>query len=176
MTRALAAVPLLAALLTGCGKSSDANAGGPPAKAAGLEEETSAAPAKSAAAAAAPARPKIDSSLVPEPGTPLVRETYSYIGGVRDPFASVLEGTSIGPELADLDLVAIAYQERAPSASVAVLRDRITGKRYSVREGERAGRARVANIGPKQVIFTIDDYGTTRQVTLSLRKREDNLP
>ena len=83
---------------------------------------------------------------------------------------------NIGPELSDLDLVGIAYQERAPAASVAVLRDRVTGKRYSVREGERAGRARVANIGPKTVTFTIDDYGTTRQVTLSLRKREDILP
>ena len=175
MSRALATAPLLFALLAGCGKGSDASARVPPAKSAGLEEETP--PAKAATPALAPVvAPKLDSSLVPEPGAPLIRETYSYVGGARDPFASVLEGTSIGPELSDLDLVGIAYQERAPAASVAVLRDRVTHKRYSVREGERAGRARVANIGPKSVTFTIDDYGTTRQVTLSLRKREDILP
>jgi len=173
MTRALAAAPLLFALLAGCGKGNDASARVPPAKSAGLEEET---PQVKAATPAPVVTPKLDSSLVPEPGAPLIRETYSYVGGVRDPFASVLEGANIGPELSDLDLVGIAYQERAPAASVAVLRDRVTGKRYSVREGERAGRARVANIGPKTVTFTIDDYGTTRQVTLSLRKREDILP
>ena len=70
----------------------------------------------------------------------------------------------------------IWYQERAPSASVAVLRDRLTGKRYTVREGERLGRMRIASIRVKDVTFTIDDYGTERQETLSIRKPEGNSP
>jgi hypothetical protein len=171
---------LLAALaaLAGCGGGSNGAAQGPPSKVvAGLDEEESAkTAAANAAAATAPAKPKIDPSLIPEPGAPLVRETYDYIGGSRDPFMSVLEGASVGPELADLDLVAVYYQERNQPASVVVLRDRVTLKRYSVRESERVGRARVAEIRPKDVTFTIDDYGTQRRVTLSLRKREDITP
>jgi len=169
---------LLAALaaLAGCGGGSNGAAQGPPSKVvAGLDDEES---AKTAAAnAAAPASPKqrIDPSLIPEPGAPLVRETYDYTGGSRDPFMSVLEGASVGPELADLDVVGI-WVLRDHSASVVVLRDRVTLKRYSVRESERVGRARVAEIRPKDVTFTIDDYGTQRRVTLSLRKREDITP
>ena len=180
MTKSLgSATLLLAALaaLAGCGGGSNGAAQGPPSKVvAGLDDEES---AKTAAAnAAAPASPKqrIDPSLIPEPGAPLVRETYDYTGGSRDPFMSVLEGASVGPELADLDLVAVYYQERNQPASVVVLRDRVTLKRYSVRESERVGRARVAEIRPKDVTFTIDDYGTQRRVTLSLRKREDITP
>lgn len=179
MTKSLASAALLLAVLAGCG-GGGASAGNPPANpAAALEEEAggTAAANKGAAKPAAPTQAhKIDPSLIPAPGAPLARETYAYSGGSRDPFASVLEGASIGPELADLDLVAISYIERTPSASVAVLKDRITGKRYNLREGERAGRARVSDIGPKDVTFTFDDYGTQRQVTLSLRKREDITP
>ena len=176
MIKSLGSATLLLAALAGCGGGSNGAAQGSPSKAiAGLEEEeTGKAPA--AKAAAVPEGRKIDPSLIPEPGAPLVRETYSYMGGSRDPFASVLEGASVGPELADLDLVAVYYQERNQPASVVVLRDRVTLKRYSVREGERVGRARVAEIRPKDVTFTIDDYGTQRRVTLSIRKREDITP
>jgi hypothetical protein len=114
--------------------------------------------------------------MIPAPGAPISRETYSYTGGARDPFESALDLTGSGPEFPDLDLVGIWYQERAPSASVAVLRDRLTGKRYTVREGERLGRMRIASIRVKDVTFTIDDYGTERQETLSIRKPEGNSP
>jgi hypothetical protein len=52
----------------------------------------------------------------------------------------------------------------------------VSGKRYAVREGERLGRMRIASIRPKDVTFSIDDYGTERQETLSLRKQEGNTP
>ena len=175
-TKALGPAALLLATLAGCGGGGAAK---PPAPdpAAGIEEEGGAkAAAAKAAAQAQPAGPKIDESLIPSPGTPITRETYSYVGGGRDPFASVLDAPGVGPELVDLDLVMILYQERAASASVAVLRDRISLKRYTVREGDRLGRARVSTIGAKDVTFTIDDYGTERQVTLSLRKQEGRKP
>lgn len=178
MIKSLGCASLLFAALAGCGGGANGATKGTPAKAvAGLEEEeASKAAAPKTAAPATPAGPHIDPSLIPEPGAPLVRESYSYTGGSRDPFASVLEGATIGPELADLDLVAVYYQERNQEASVVVLRDRVTLKRYAVREGERVGRARVSNIRPKDVTFTFDDYGTQREVTLSLRKREDLTP
>lgn len=167
----------LLALLAACGGGGgeEATAAKPDAAAAaGAEEEGAAKPA--AKPAAPKAAPKIDESLIPPPGTPLSRESYAYAGGSRDPFVSVLEGGAIGPELPDLDLVAIYYIERNPAQSVAVLRDRVTNKNYTVHEGERVGRARASDIRPRDVTFAIDDFGTIRQVTLSLRKQEGTTP
>ena len=175
MSRSWGPLPLsLLLVLAGCGGGAAAN-GNPETAAAGLEEE-SAAGAAAKPAAAAPATPRIDPSLIPEPGVPMQRETYEWAGGSKDPFASVLDRADIGPELADLDVVAIHYVETAPSTSVVVLRDRVTTKNYTVREGERVGRARANEIRAKTVTFTIDDYGTPRQVILTLKKREDTKP
>jgi hypothetical protein len=178
--KSLGSAAILLGVLAGCGGGSNGAAQAPAQAAAGLEEDVNAKPASAAgttAGATAPAAAKkIDPSLIPEPGAPIQRESYNYVGGSRDPFASVLEGASIGPELADLDVAGIWYNKANNAASVVVLRDRVSLKRYPVREGERVGRARVAEIQEKQVTFTIDDYGTTRRVTLSLRKREDNTP
>lgn len=174
-TRSLAPA-LLLALLAGCG-GGGAPAAAAPDPAAAVEDGGAAKPAAGTAQAKhTPGPAKIDESMIPEPGAPITRESYSYSGASRDPFASVLEGGTAGPELADLDLVAVYYQDRAPQNSVAVLRDRLSGKRYTVREGERLGRMRIADIRQKDVTFTIDDYGTERQETLSLRKQEGNAP
>ena len=118
--RPLGPAALLLASLAGCGGGGAASA--PPAAdpAAAVEEGGSkTAAAKPGAPAQAPA-PKIDPSLIPEPGTPIVRETYSYAGGSRDPFASVLDQPGIGPELADLDLVMLVYQERGNGSGTSV--------------------------------------------------------
>jgi hypothetical protein len=56
---------------------------------------------------------------------------------------------------------------------VAVLREKIGGKRYNLRQGDRIGRIRVSGIRPKDVTFSIDDFGTERQQTVSLRKQEE---
>jgi hypothetical protein len=79
----------------------------------------------------------------------------------------------LGPELSDLILVAIYYDTRSPSSSVVVMREKVGGRKYSLRPGDRLGRTRVSSVGPKDVTFTIDDFGTERQETLSLRKQED---
>ncbi len=174
-TRAFGPGTLLLVLLAGCGGGGDAAA---PAvdPAAAVEEAAAAKPAAAPAGAAAQRQIKVDESLIPEPGAAIVRETYGFTGGTRDPFLSVLESGNAGPELADLDLVGIIYQDRNPSGSVAVLRDRLNGKRYNVREGERLGRMHVSDIRQKDVTFTIDDYGTERQQTLTIRKQEGNAP
>lgn len=173
-TRVLTPAILLLALSAGCGGGDDPAAGPAADPTAAVEE--GAGPARPEAPAPASAGRRIDESMIPAPGAPISRETYSYTGGARDPFESALDLTGSGPEFPDLDLVGIWYQERAPSASVAVLRDRLTGKRYTVREGERLGRMRIASIRVKDVTFTIDDYGTERQETLSIRKPEGNSP
>lgn len=161
---------LLILTLAGCGGGGGAQNEGvsPPPS---VEDEAPATPAPQGAAVEKPA--PLDSSLIPEPGQELVRETFSYGGGSRDPFASLLEGRGIGPELGDLDLVGVIYVERDAESSAVVLRDRVSGRQYTAKEGERVGRARVSSIGARSVTFTVDDFGTQREVTLSLRKRED---
>ena len=173
-TKANTPALLFLAFLAGCGGGAADTPAPAPDAAAAVEEEGK-APQAANTPPAPPVR-KIDESLIPAPGQPLVRETYAYAGGPRDPFVSVLDNTSVGPEFPDLDLVGLYYIANAPSTSVAVLRDRLTGKKYTVREGERLGRMRIASIRSKDVTFTIDDYGTERQETLSIRKPEGNSP
>jgi hypothetical protein len=121
------------------------------------------APADSAAPAA-----------TPDPTESAVyRETFAYGGASRDPFASLIKSAHVGPELADLQLVGIYEDLRYTGNSIAVLRDKTTLKRYKLRQGEQLGRLRVSQIRSKDVVFTIEDFGYTRQETLSLRKQED---
>jgi hypothetical protein len=162
------------ALATGCGGGAGDTPAAAPDPTAGVEDETTSV-ATQPQSAAPKSVPKIDESTIPAAGTPISRESYTYAGGSRDPFASVMDGGSTGPELADLDLTSI-YLLNPSRSSVAVLRDRLNGKIYSVREGERLGRMRIADIRKLDVTFNIDDYGTTRQVTLTLRKQEGSSP
>ena len=105
------------------------------------------------------------------------RETFAYAGGTRDPFASLISMKATGPTIDNLQLVAI-YESRSGgvTSSVAVLREKDSGKRYMLREGESLGRMQVVRIQTKDVTFQIEDFGFERQETLSLRKQEDMTP
>jgi len=105
--------------------------------------------------------------------TELVREVFSYEGAGRDPFISLLKSGDVRPLIADLKLVAIVYDARYPARSVAVLRDITNGKRYRAKVGEVFGRLRVTQIRPREVVFTVQEYGYERQQTLSLAKQEE---
>lgn len=105
--------------------------------------------------------------------TALLRETFNYAGGPRDPFLSFLAGDEGGPLLRDLQLISIVYDARFPARSLAVLRDRIEGTRYRVRRGENAGPNRVVEIRQREVVFSVQDFGFQRQETLSLPKPEE---
>ena len=59
---------------------------------------------------------------------------------------------------------------------MAVLREKDSGKRYMLREGDQLGRMQVLTIATKDVTFRIEDFGFERQQTLSLRKQEDETP
>lgn len=124
----------------------------------------------SAAAAPAPAPAAAQS---PQQESDVLRETFAYGGGARDPFMSLINTKSAGPELVDLTLVAIYQDMRSSANSVAVLREKQSGKRHKLRTGDQIGRLRVAQIRAKDVVFTVEDFGFERQETLSLRKQED---
>jgi hypothetical protein len=106
----------------------------------------------------------------------VMRETFAYAGGTRDPFASLINGSSTGPEIADLDLVGVYQDLRSSSNSIVVLREKATAKRHKLRVGDQVGRARLVQIRPRDAVFTIRDFGFERQETLSLRKQEVETP
>jgi hypothetical protein len=104
----------------------------------------------------------------------LVREVFSYQGAGRDPFMSLLKSGDVRPLISDLKLVAVIYDERYAARSVVVLRDITTSKRYRARVGDVIGRLRVTQIRPREVVFTVQEFGFERQQTLSLAKQEES--
>lgn len=96
------------------------------------------------------------------------RETFAYArSGRRDPFVSLMNTSELRPLISDLKLVAIVF-DAARHNSVAVLRDLGTKEQYRIRTGQSLGRMRVASISAKAVVFTIEEFGYSRQETLGL--------
>lgn len=127
----------------------------------------------------APSTPAAQEAAPPDSAVPmlaqsaLLRETFGYEGTTRDPFLSLLDAEDVRPIITDLRLVSVIYDAAYPSRSVAVLRDVGDGKRYRLHPGDVAGRLRVVQIRPREVVFNVQEFGFERQETLSLRKRED---
>lgn len=98
----------------------------------------------------------------------LLRERFQYAGGGRrDPFVSLIGSGDLRPLLNDLRLVGVIYDPtgRRP---IAVMRDMTTQEQYRVTTGQTLGRMRVAQIHPRSVTFTIEEFGFSRQETLEL--------
>ena len=135
--------------------------------------------AKSAAKPAAkPAAPKtverpitkLDIAGVDTAGTPpvILRESYAFAkDGRRDPFVSLLTTNELRPTMSDLRLTGIVFAE-GEGRSIATLRDVATNASYRVFTGSTLGRMRVSSIRTKTIVFTIDEFGTTRQDSLVL--------
>ena len=133
---------------------------------------TAAKPAASKATVADPKKPAALPLPAPAADTmPRVlinREVFQYDGnGRRDPFVSLMTTGDLRPLLADLKLVGVAYDPRGQN-SVAVLRDITSKDQYRVKVGQTIGRMRVAAIQPKAVIFTIEEFGYSRQELLPI--------
>lgn len=156
MKRSLSfALILVAALASGASAQASAQAAPRP---------TSNSSAKAAAPAAAKASAPLPVDTAPK--VLINREIFQYEGsGRRDPFISLLTTSDLRPLLTDLKLVAVAYDPRGQN-SVAVLRDVTSKDQYKVRVGQTIGRMRVAAIQEKAVIFTIEEFGYSRQEIL----------
>ena len=110
--------------------------------------------------------PKSAKSLAKIP--PVTREVFNYdASGRRDPFFSLILTDDLRPLLSDLKLVGVLYSP-GNSRSVAIFRDIQTNAQYRVQTGAALGRMRVAQIKPRGVIFTIDEFGLSRQDSLML--------
>jgi hypothetical protein len=142
-------------------------------------------PQKSAAKPAAPAPAKRDTikSGTTRPGRQLnvvradtagppptiMRELFEYSrDGRRDPFVSLLTTTDLRPTLSDLKLTGILLDHSGRN-SVATLQDLTNNTKYRVSTGSTLGRMRVTAIRSMTVVFTIDEFGTTRKDSLILR-------
>ena len=98
-------------------------------------------------------------------GVTVTRETYGYGAvGRRDPFFSLILTDDLRPLLPDLRLVGILYQNSG--RAVAVMRDVQTNTQYRVANGGTLGRMRVTQIRPRAVLFSIDEFGLSRQDSL----------
>jgi hypothetical protein len=107
---------------------------------------------------------------------PLLREVYDWRGGGRDPFRPLLVAQAGGPELVDLMLTSVLFQPSDPSRSVAIFRDAGNNKRYTVGPGDRIGRLTVVRISEGTATLRMNDFGTFRDQTYSLRRSEDGTP
>jgi len=105
-------------------------------------------------------------SATPAPSANAVtREVYDYAAvGRRDPFFSLILTDDLRPLLGDLRLVGILYQ--SSGRAVAVMRDVQTNMQYRVANGGTLGRMRVTQIRPRAVLFSIDEFGLSRQDSL----------
>lgn len=118
-------------------------------------------------------KPPVAGSLAPGavaevPVELIARETYSYQGaGRRDPFVSLMNNGELRPVFQDLKLVAVAFDPLGRN-SVAVLRDVTSKEQYRVKVGQEIGRMHVAAIRQKSVTFGIEEFGYSRQETLSM--------
>lgn len=101
------------------------------------------------------------------------REIFDYPEqGRRNPFRPIqaLEQTAAGPNFQDLHLTGIIYNPRA--GSVAIVLDRAADKRHRLREGQSIGSARVVEIRPDEVVFTVTGPGFERREVLRVTRRQ----
>jgi hypothetical protein len=132
-------------------------------------------PAPSPATAPATQNTQVVQQGAPKPATTassnadatVMRETFDYARDTRrDPFVSLMTTSDLRPTLTDLRLTGILY-DLSGRRPVAILRD-IAGGQWRVTTGMTLGRMRVAQIKPKTIIFTIEEFGFNRQDSLLL--------
>ena len=98
----------------------------------------------------------------------IMREQYDYArDGRRDPFYSLITTSELRPTMSDLRLTGILF-DQGGGHSVATLRDVTSDQQYRVSLGTQLGRMRVSSIRLKSIVFTIDEFGATRQDSLIL--------
>ena len=160
MKRSLSfALILVAAAATGASAQAQASAATRP---------SATRPAAKTPAATAAKTPATPAAADTAPKVLINRELFQYdADGRRDPFVSLLTTSDLRPLLTDLKLVAVAYDPRGRN-SVAVMRDLTSKEQYKVRVGQTLGRMRVAAIQEKAVIFTIEEFGYSRQEMLGM--------
>lgn len=168
VSRFLSAGPfvVLAAAVVACGAADQA----------AVDPAVQAAQAAAAARAAAAAMAAADTGSA-EGSVGIVREVFTYVGADRDPFRSLMTNDAgLRPFVKDLRVTSIIFDARYPARSVAVLRDIAAGEGYQVRAGDRVGRLLVTEVREYEVVISVEDFGQSRQVVISVRRRQEGNP
>ncbi|MBI1723742.1 MAG: hypothetical protein HYR48_07530 [Gemmatimonadetes bacterium] len=108
-------------------------------------------------------------------GVAYMREVFSYQGGTRDPFQTLITSSEVRPTIEDLRLVSVVYDARYGN-SVAVVREEGNPRPHRLRRGNQIGRLRVIQIRQHAVVFQVEEFGFERQEVLSLSRPEANQP
>ncbi len=105
-----------------------------------------------------------------EPKLIFDREVFSYPAGPRrDPYTPLVGKNDAGPRFEDLTIRGIIFS--GASQSVVLLSD---GKKvYRRRRGEMVGNARVVQISPTRVIFSVDNFGVWREESLEMKRNPE---
>jgi hypothetical protein len=165
-TKAAAATAPASKATSAAPASKTAPAAAPASKPVNAAPAAKAVAGKTAAVKAASAAPASDTAAPP---ATIYRESFDYASdGRRDPFFTLLSTNELRPAMSDLRLTGVLY-DHTGRHSVATLRDIGTNAQYRVTTGSTLGRMRVSNIRYTTVVFTIDEFGTTRQDSLILR-------
>ena len=139
----------------------------PPSPTSGAKSKTVEAPPAVPSVAAATLAPNARVATLDSAPPKVLRESFDYArDSRRDPFISLMTTNDLRPTLTDLKLTGILY-DLAARRPVAVLRD-VAGGQWRVTTGMTLGRMRVAQIKPKVIIFTIEEFGFNRQDSLVL--------
>jgi hypothetical protein len=100
----------------------------------------------------------------------IMREVFTYVPrGRRDPMVSLMSSADIRPLITEIEVISILYTGNA-ATSMAVLRH-LTAENviYRVKVGDMLGRMTVAGIEPREVIFTLDEFGFSRTERLQVK-------
>jgi hypothetical protein len=100
----------------------------------------------------------------------IMREVFTYAGrGRRDPMVSLMSSADIRPLISEVEVISILYTGNA-TTSMAVLRH-LTAQNviYRVKVGDMLGRMTVARIEPREVFFTLDEFGFSRTERLAVK-------
>ena len=180
-TAMVLALATLASRLEGQRPAAQSPASPAPAQRPATPAQRPATPA-AAPAPAAPARAGTPAQARPAPGQPsdavpdtvtkidYRREVFSYQGGSRDPFQSLVTSSDVRPTIGDLRVVSIVYDARGNS--VAIVREANNPRPHRLRRGDQIGRLRVVQIRPYEVVFQVEEFGFERQETLTLTRPE----
>lgn len=117
-----------------------------------------------------PARPALHVAKGDTAAPPpvIMREVFTYVAnGRRDPFYPLLNTSELRPAISDLTLAGILQDNSGHGRSVAILKD-AQSNQYRVRVGSTLGRMQVAAIHRNSVVFTIEEFGASRQDSLVL--------
>lgn len=139
-----------------------------PKQGASKQAAPKAAPATTKAGAATNAPTAAKPDTVPPPT--IYREAFAFSrDGRRDPFLSLLMTNDLRPTMSDLRLTGVLFDHSGRGNSLATLRDITSNAQYRVGVGSVLGRMRVSAIRTETVVFTIEEFGTTRRDSLVLR-------